>query len=410
MNEGLSSQTEVPTLENQANRVAISMTIIRQNNLMAFKMPISADATWPSKMSADVNETQKEKIAKLVINDPYYATVQYTMPIQRQMLKTSYLMEQFGNYGFIASVLLNKKISPLTYEAINKINILYGDDVSKWPNIYNYENSLSNFLEFHNGTLLDIESPTGDIYSTLGEALISLAPINLQKDLSLAREEMLYAFEDVGSQKAIEGELKTKLELNEANIKKSEKDINFKYKALSSSEVESLKAQLEESQTAIEGLETIADEKEKIYFELLESASTALENELDLDDIQKVELAKNIYTVTQEIQSSSTDAYVLFGLALTNIVSNNLILSLPDELESLAYAKIAVPFKLQDKYNKRLARLATNSLYILPNIFMGTYYAHKQSILAEKYEEITAIIIEAYELKNTQEELSKENK
>lgn len=406
MGEGLSSQTEVPTLENQINRVAISMTIIRENNLMAFKTPISSDTTWPSKMASDLNDSCKKNIGELLMYDPYYATVHFTMPIQRKMLKSGYLMEQFGDYGFIASVLLNQKVSPLTYDAMNKIVILYGKNPENWPHIYNYDNSFTNFLEFNNGKLLDIESPKGDIYETIGEALISLTPINLQKDLLEAREEMLYAYEDVTSEKSTKGELETKIQLDEANRKKGQEDTSYVYTPISFSETKSIKQQIKSIDIEIERLEDIANEKELIYFQLLESATFAIENDLDLDDLDKVNLAKNINIVAEEIQSSSTDAYVLFGLALTNIVSNNLVLEFPRELESLAYAKIAIPFKLQDKYNERLIRLAKNALYVLPNIFMGTYYAHKQSTLAEKYEEFTNIIIDAYELKTSQEALA----
>jgi hypothetical protein len=56
MMEGIQSQMEVPTLEKQANRVAIGMTIVRENNIMAFKMPISADAKWPGMVAAEIDD------------------------------------------------------------------------------------------------------------------------------------------------------------------------------------------------------------------------------------------------------------------------------------------------------------------------------------------------------------------
>ncbi|MEA2072307.1 MAG: hypothetical protein U9O86_01880 [Campylobacterota bacterium] len=409
MNEGLSAQTEVPTLENQANRVAISMTIIRENNLMAFNMPISSDALWPAMMAADLNDSRKEQIDKLIVSDPYYATVAFTMPIQRKMLKTGLLMQQFGDYGFVASALLNQRVTPLTYEAMNKIVILYGSDTNMWPDIYNYENSMSDVLKFKNGTLKDIESPDGDIYDTIGEALISLTPIDFQKDLTSARDEMLYTFEDVASAKSIKGEYENRLKLDESNVKRLKEDVKFSYTPLSPHEKRELKDEITTIDKEIEQLKTTADEKETIYFELLDGSILALENDLNLDDKSKIDLAKNINIVSQEIQESSSQAYALFGLALSNILANNLILELPKEIESLAYAKIVIPYKLQRKYDKRLKRLVKNSLYIFPNIFVGTYYAYKQSVLAQKYEDITELIIEAYALKIEQETLSNAN-
>ena len=41
---------------------------------------------------------------------------------------------------------------------------------------------------------------------------------------------------------------------------------------------------------------------------------------------------------------------------------------------------------------------------LLPNAAMGVYYAHKQSVLAEKYEDVTNVIVEAADIKKEQEE------
>ncbi|MEA2092016.1 MAG: hypothetical protein U9O83_06595, partial [Campylobacterota bacterium] len=57
----------------------------------------------------------------------------------------------------------------------------------------------------------------------------------------------------------------------------------------------------------------------------------------------------------------------------------------------------------------RVARLAKNAVYLLPNMLIGTYYANKQSSLAQKYENITNIILLAYETKIQQEAAAKED-
>jgi len=405
MQEGFASQMEVPTLEKQANRVAIGMTIVRENNIMAFKMPISADAQWPKEVTAELEEEQQQQIADMLQKGPYFATVHYTEAIQRQMLGSSATLGLLGDYANIAGSILNQTISPLTYRAIQKLEAFYGDDPSKWPNVFNYDSSLDNFLDFKDGELKEVEALSGDVYETLGEAVISLAPISLQKDLTLARADMLAAYEDVATVQAQKGELETALKADMANSNdENKKD----YVPLTSEEKLQLEKDISVTDEKIKELESLADEKEAIYFSLLDGAVVALESDINIDDENYVKLAQNINLVSQEIQSGATQAYTSFGLALTNIATNNIILKFPRELESLAHGKAYVPSNLQAKYNERIARLVKNAVYLLPNIFIGTYYANKQSSLAEKYQSITDIIVLAYEVKVEQEKEAKE--
>jgi len=404
LQEGFSSQMEVPTLEKQANRVAIGMTIVRENNMMAFKMPISADATWPKEISADLEDEQEEHIRNVLQQGPYFSTVHYTEAIQRKMLGSSIALSGLGGYANITGMLFNQTISPLTFRAIQKLEAFYGRDPQKWPNVFNYDNSLDNFLDFKDGELKDIEALNGDVYSSIGDAVISLTPLSSQKDLSLARVEMLQAYEDVASLESQKGELETALK---SDVAKSNNKKDKTYKSLNSEEKLQIKKDLTLVEERIKVAESVADEKEMIYFTLLDEAVVALESEINIDDENYVKLAKNINIVAAEIQSGATQAYTSFGLALTNIAANNIVLNFPRELESLAYGKAHVPANLQAKYNERIARLAKNAIYLLPNIFIGTYYAHKQSNLAEKYEAITDIIILAYEVKLEQEQAKK---
>ena len=226
LQETMASQMEVPTLENQANRVAMGMTIVRENNLMAFKMPISADASWPALVSKDINDTDKKYIDKALKSDPYYSTMHLTKSIQRRMLGSGALMSQLGDAGNLVSHIADAGVSPLAYRAVHKISIFYGKDTKNWPDVFSFNGSLKGFLYFKDGTLQDIDSPTGDIYESLGEAVISLTPINSQKDLSLAREEMLDAYDEVASLKLDKGEIESTLKSDEAN-KKSKKDLKI---------------------------------------------------------------------------------------------------------------------------------------------------------------------------------------
>ena len=400
LQEGLASQMEVPTLENQANRVAVGMTIVRENNIMAFKMPISADAKWPALVASDINETTKKIIDNALMDDPYFATQHYTKYLQRKMLGCNQSLGSLGGYANITATIFDQSVSPLTYRAFQKIIIFYGKDKENWPNIFNYDSSLDNFLDFKDGNLQDIDSPTGDVYPTLGEAVISLAPVNLQKDLDAARLEMLDGFGEVASYKAQIGSL-------ESELKRSRETKNVK--KLSDSERLKLEDELEVLKEKALEVESATDEKELIYFQLLDQMAVAIQSDIDLDDENYVKLARNINIVAKEIYTGSTQAYSSFAIALGNLASNNIILNFPKEIESLALAKANVPLNLQSKYNQRIGRVVKNALYLFPNVFIGTYYASKQLSLARKYENITELILVANETKKAQETAKKED-
>ena len=401
LQEGFASQMEVPTVENQANRVAIGMTIVRENNIMAFKMPISADAKWPAMVSKDINDTEKQFIDSSIMDSPYYSTVHYTKPIQRKMLGSGALMSQLGDYGHLAAQLLDQTVSPLTYRAFQKITIFYGPEKKNWPNVFNYDGSLSNFLDFKDGNMQDIDSPTGDVYNTLGDAVIALAPVNMQKDLSLANEEMLHSFAEVAAIQGRKGELETKLKEDEAKSDEPSKYAGFT--PLTAQEKLDLENEIATIDTEIKESESIANEKEAIYFQLLDQAVLALEADINIDDENYVKLAKNVNMVANEIESSSTEAYAAFSLALGNLTLGGVVLNFPKEMESLIVAKASIPMHLQAKYDERVSRLVKNAVYLLPNVFIGTYYANKQSNLAEKYGSVTKIILLAHEVKMEQE-------
>ena len=400
LQEGFSSQMEVPTLEKQTNRVAVGMTIVRENNIMAFKMPISADAQWPKIISNELGPKQKEHIADMLQKDPYFATAHYSEPVQRRMLGSSASMNQLGNYGQFAAMLMNQTISPLTYRAIQKLEEFYGYNPKNWPNIFNYDGELGNFLEFKDGTMVEIEALNGDVYENLGEAIISLTPIGMQKDLTLARTDMLDAYEEVASLKSQKGQKESRLKIDNAQSKSKDKKEN--YEMLSTEEKGQIKQELLVLDEQIKQAESVGDEKEMIYFSLLDNAVVAIQSDINIDDENYVKLANNVNIISKEIQSGATEAYTSFALALTNIATNNIIMKFPNELKSLAVAKMHVPSNLQKQYDKRLARLVKNSVYLLPNIFIGTYYASKQTDLAKKYEDITEIIMLAHEVKTEQ--------
>lgn len=243
-----------------------------------------------------------------------------------------------------------------------------------WPDMLDTGESLKNFLSFKSGKLKDIEVVDLDVYYSVGEAIISLMPINLQKDLTLARKDMkdsMYDVEDLEAQKA-----------------DLEVDRNTSHK----NEIAILEVQISDAKK-------VYDEKEKIYFTLIDSSTTALESDMNIDDENYVKLANNIYLISSAIRIGSRQAYTSFGLALRKIQTNNMFSNFGAELESLAFAKLYVPAQLQEKYNNRVVRVTKGALYFLPNILMGTYYASTQISIASKYEDISKQIKEVYATK-----------
>lgn len=407
LQETLASQMEIPSMEIQSNRVAVGMTIVRENNIMAYKMPISSEAKWPAMVSAEITPAQKKKLSKILEDNPYFATVYYTEQTQRKILGSGALVNMAGSLGSTTAQAINQTISPLTYRAANKLNVLYGDDAKNWPDLLSFDGSLKNFLDFKDDYKLRSDSLIGDVHQSIGEAVASLAPINMQKNIISANSELLDAYDKVASMKSQKGDLETKLKTDITAARYKAKNPN--YVSFAEAQRQAISREIAIVEQKIKYAESFADEKEMIYFSLLDQAIIALESDINIDDIDYVNLARNINIVSNEIKVSAIEAYTAFGLAIGNITANNTIVKFPSELQSLATAKASVPLGLRDKYDERLTRLIKNAIYLLPNIFVGTYYANKQSTLAGKYEKFTNIIILAYDKKKDQEKAAEKD-
>jgi hypothetical protein len=386
LKETMASQVEVPTLEKQVNRVAVGMDIVRENNIMAVKTKISGDTSWPKLIASDLNATQEKALAEILRKDAYYATVKFTEPFQRKMLGGSALMNNLnGMAGFDVGALagaVSDPISPLMYRAAQKAQVLYGDDPKNWPDLFSFDGGLKNFLEFKSGNLKMVEAGTTDVYDTLSQALISLTPTNFQKDLTAAKDDLDKAQEKVAELEGEKSELKGELEKKTAN----KNEINKKIDAID----EKLKP-----------LNAAADEKEKIYFTLLESAITALKSDIKLSD-EQIKLARNVNIVSKEIESGSKEAYSAFGVAVLSVGAQPILQNFPKELTSLTVSLTSAQQRFPqyaDQIKTRIERLTKNAIYFLPNLGMGTYYAHKQSSLAGKYEDISGVIVDAADAK-----------
>ena len=386
LKESLASQVEVPTLEKQVNRVAIGMDIVRENHVMAMKMKLSGDTTWPQEIACELNTAQEKVLQQILKRDPYYATIHYSEPIQRKMLGGSALSNQLNNavgfnIGAIAST-VSDPISPLTYRVLHKAQVLYGDNPYKWPDLFSFDGSIRNFLEFKAGDLKMVEAQNSDVYETLSQALIALTPTNFQKDLTLAKTDLDNAQDDVASLEGQKGTLKTKIERNDP---------------ISAMEKESINRQIDELEAQIKLAQEKADEKQKIYFTLLDSAVVEMKSDIKLND-EQIKLARNVNIVSKEIENGANEAYCTFGIVLANIGAQPILKHFPNELQSLAIASARFP-QFANQFRVRIERLTKNAIYFLPNIGMGTYYAHQQSSLASKYGGITTIIVDAADAK-----------
>lgn len=384
--EGVTAVAEIPTVEAQANRVAVGMSVIRINHIIENKMPISSEANWPKLLSKDISGKQQNIIDKAISNDPYFATHQYSDPIQLKMLG-----------GYFAP-----KVSPLTYRALQKFVILYGNNPKKWPDIFKYSTEMDTFLEFKDADKRQpkmVEAISGDAYPSIYEALISLMPTNYKKDLKSTREAMLRAFDEVAELKKEREELENILATDRAA---KSPDYKGDWQSLSSQEILDIKRQMAVLDQQITNAESEADAAQAVNYQVIDSALEQLKNEINLSK-ENVKLAKNIKLAMQEIQYGAGEAGVMFTLATTNIAARNVIENFPTELASLAASTATMPKKKRKLMGERINRLKDNTLYLLPSIGMGTYYAVKQYRLALKYEDVVDIILAADESRKEQQ-------
>lgn len=362
---------ETPTVEASANRSAVGASEIRINNYIINHMPISADAEWPSLVNKEATDEQNKIVRNGLKEDPWFATRHYSDPVQRKMLGGS----------------ISPGISPLTYDAYKKISILYGPDSGNWPNVLKYSSDLDQFLEFVDSDEkqpLPVEAKQAKLYPNIYTALISLMPVNFQKDLKVSNQEMQQAFSEVAKLKAEKADIKHRLD----------EDSQTNDEPLDEDEIKILEEQVEVLEVQIEEKEKIADEKQDINFTLLDSAVEKLESEITLTS-ENVALAKNIQQALEAVKSASLESGTLYTLSLASLIGKNTLANFDKELLSLAEATAYVPVSKRHLMKQRIVRLKDNLLYLFPSIGMGSYYAIKQYNLASKYSSVTEVIISA---------------
>jgi len=386
MQSGAESVVEVPSLENQANRIILAMGLIRTNTVIS-DMPISADASWPGELNDDlVFEENKQIISDALENDPYIATHEYTDLFQKT---------QLNGFVFFGA----PRIGALTYSSLNRVVVLYGPNEDNWPTLFDMETELSNFHTFTDGRVKQVEASTSNVYPNVSGALISLMPINFQKELHDAHSQMIRAFFEVAELKALKGEKETLIQTNDNPVK----DENGVYpRRLSYEEVLMLKQDISALETSILQKQAAADEQESIYSNLLDEATEVLKSDIELDE-EQVALANNILFASTAIKQGALEAGTAFALTTTILARSDIVKNFPKELITLAVARGSIPHRKLKLYDKRIARLVKNALYAIPAVAIGTYYSIKQAFLAERYESVAEIIVEADRLQKEEE-------
>ena len=356
--ESLSSLTEEPNFENQINRIIYGIDFIRINSDLLNRMPISEDAVWIDKI------TQERKLKNIpeLKYDPFFYT-----------------------NGFTAMVLKTKPIEPsdIVKNLYFQVKILY----LKIPNMYQMPSftDIKSYIEFKNSKLnRQVKAIHGNLFNTLEEAVISLTSDQKQEEIIEAKSEYQDVFDEVAKLKIKIEKLETWLDddVNQNNSKKNSK-----------------KAELEVAQKELEQKEQELETKEEIFFKLLDDSAKDLENNVDLS---KAKLAEKTQKVLELIKNNAILASSLFGAATTGLIRGRGRIA--DEFSAISQAKTIVKLsanswqekqKLIKMLENREERLKNGSMYAMPILGVGSFYAIKQISLVNKYLKITEVITKA---------------
>jgi hypothetical protein len=161
------SFVEPPSIKKQINRVATASAIIKSNQFIMKKMPISIDATWMDKITKDITEEQENRVLNKLKQDPYFGTVILTNVQQS-----------------IPGALM-RILSPLEKFLYQRVDTFY----SHYPNnIYILTADTNKLLNFQGGTTKPVRAIKGDRYANLEATIISMLSVNTQKDLQRAKK------------------------------------------------------------------------------------------------------------------------------------------------------------------------------------------------------------------------------
>ncbi len=350
--ESTSALIEQPNFEGQLVRINTGINLIRINTDILENMPVSVDSQWVDKV---VGNFDYNAIANMpeVKNDLYYSTVGFTNRI-------------LGRPTVI--------LSPLGARLFHQASAIYKTvpDMNVFPDI----SDSKTFVTFSDIELIEVEAISGNLYTNVEEATISLLPDDMQEQAKEAQKEYRQARQNLQDGEDKIGTLEKWLD-DDANE--------------NSSEVATYESDLEIAEKEKEELSTAFDLQEEVYFKTLEDGALALESNYDAS---KLPLAKKLESLLDTVDNNALSAVSMFSSAIAGLARGMGMLD--KELQAIDQASGLHP-AYGDAMDERLKRMGIGSLMALPNIGIGTYYAYKQASLAGEYQQIVDKIIEAGE-------------
>lgn len=336
--EGLTAFMEKANMEKQVNRAATATAILKASNLMLYKLPISSDAKWVDDISQEISPQREKAIENKLTNDPFFATVQLTDVISGSPLTILQKMTPAESY---------------LYETLEKL-------YDGYPEIYTLSTSLDELQNFKGGKQKSVQAMKGNKFNNIEDAVISLVPVNLQKDLRKSITDLKKSNEIVAKKKESIGVLS--------------KDDNAK-------KVNADKITVAESE--LKELEKSVEEKEKIMDTLWEKSIAELDT--NIND-EKMKLVKKIKAVLSVVD----DGAILAGCTYTTALAKGYtsLDGFEKEMKILGAVTVAAPGKMKGLMQERVKRLSKNALIAIPNIAVGTYMIVKQQMFASKFSDV----------------------
>ncbi len=345
--ESATALFEKANMEKQVNRTATATAILKASNLMLYKLPISSDAKWVDEISQDISPQREKEIAKKLVNDPFFATVQLTDVISGSPLTIFQNLTPAETY---------------LYETLEKLYVTY-------PDIYTLSTSLEELQNFKGGKQRGVAAMKANKFKNIEEAVISLVPVNLQKDLKKSIFDLKKSNESVAKKKE--------------NIAVLSKD--DKAKKENGEKIAVAEAELKE-------LEKNADEKENIMDEFWKKSIAELDT--NIND-EKMKLVKKIKTVLSVVD----DGAILAGCTYTTALAKGYtsLGGFENEMKVLGAVTVVAPGKMKGLMQKRVQRLSKNTLLAIPNIAIGTYMIVRQQMFASKFSDVINKLVKADE-------------
>ncbi len=398
LSESSSAMLEAPNFEHQLVRINTGVNFIRLTSDVMLEMPISEDAEWADLCVRTMDKKMVVDTLALddVKNDAYFSTVMITnLLLRRPVISMSPTIIRLY---YVASVIYkNKANSYVLDEAGEKIMGKDGKpkqngnqnyhipDFNEFPDVTNMD-SFVKFKKDPKVSLIEVEAKNGNSYANVAKAIIALLPDSLQDKAKESRAELLVAREEVASTKGEVALLETWLddEKNAGNPEKADKE-----------------AALEVAKKKNEMAEKAYDEKEEIYFSILEQGALQIEADFDAS---KVLLAKKIDNLLSLADDGAINAGSLFAAAMVGIYRG--LGEYDKELKAILAAQALTTLVGNQKQFlvERYKRMLVGTLMAIPNIAVGSYYLASGRGAISTYKDVVGAVLDGAE---AQEEAAK---